>query len=572
MGEEAIQDGRVAVPHVLLRKMLPQAQELGIEIPGMDRIVPKVDLALPVLELAYKLGAVLKHVGLYRKGTSRTLVAQMGDDGWLEMGPHRFCSWVEKHCFVYKTLRGQGGTSYEMASSMGKDLAAKILESDDFLCQLPVIERTVNVRLPVVRADGKVELLPAGYDAATRVWCDDKVEYRLDMPMQEAWAVLEEFCLEFPWADMQERTSVELRKNRSFLVHLAAMVGSYCHLMLEPGTIRPLILVTANDQGSGKSLLVTMQLAGPFGLVASTDLPMSSGKLHQEKFTALLETVAQSMKANLYLDDVPAAVFSNALNRFITAPAHTGRKYGGNSEMFEVPAVTQVFMTGNNVDITRDIHQRALVVELFLKVDAESVQHGTDMTAVWMAQPEQRKRLLAALWAMVRRWQDSDKPKSPTLKKRAPQWSELVGGILHAFQVEGDPFAQPDLPMSGDRATDEMRKLLMALADDAEESFFNRDPFEDEDKPWNYQIDSTKVVEKARELGVLMDLVGGPEDKERLKATELKKLGRRLEKWRGKEDLVTSRGTKFRFGHRRQKSGTVYPIEWVDGVPEKGAE
>jgi hypothetical protein len=264
---------------------------------------------------------------------------------------------------------------------------------------------------------------------------------------------------------------------------------------------------------------------------------------------------------------VPAAVFSNALNRFITAPAHTGRKYGGNSEMFEVPAVTQVFMTGNNVDITRDIHQRALVCELFLKVDAESVKHDLDMTAVWLAEKGQRARLLAALWTMVRRWVDCGMVPSPTIKKRAPQWSVLVGGILHAFQVEGDAFAQPDLPMSGDRATDEMRKLLVGLADDAEELYLGGgDPFDGPgpDEPWEYHIDSSKVVEKARELGVLMEIVGGPEEKGTLKAPELRKLGRRLEKWRGKEDLQTSKGRRFRFGRRRQKHGSVYPIEWVE--------
>lgn len=566
----------VTVPLSLIQALRPHIEQLGINVPGSDRVVPKVNLDLPVREVAMQLGALLKNCGLYRKGADRTLVAQLGEEGWKAMTPHRFCGWVERYVTCCKSYRGQAGSFYDGETSMGKDLAAKILETDDFVEQIPIIDRTVSVRLPVRRKDGTVELLNAGYDKETLLWCDDAVEFDTTWTRQQACDLIEEFCKEFPWADLPvtgwDRAAWQ---NRSFLVHLCGMVGSYCGLMFEPGTIRPALLITANDQGSGKSLLTAMQLAGPFGIAASTDLPLGQGKLNQEKFTALLETVARSMKPFLLLDDVPGAVFSNALNRFITAPAHSAREYGGNSEMFEVPAVTQVFLTGNNVEITRDIQQRALICELFLKVDAESKKHVTEYTAQWMGRPEQRSRFLSAMWAFVQCWIDAGQEPASAIKQRAPEWSGLVGGILDAALGPGAAaiaFATPDLPFAGDRSTDEMRKLLTALADDVEESYEDwiraQNEKEDDERELKWpgkSITTSDVVAKARELSILLEVVGTDEDKAP-KAPELRKLGRRLEKWRGKEDLVTTKGRKFRFGHRRQEKGTVYPIEWTDVI------
>lgn len=564
----------VKVPIRLLEALRPHLEEMGEQIPGLDRIVPKVNLDLSVREVAMHLGALLKNCGLYRKGQELTLMA-MRDGKWKPMTAHRFCGWVEKYVTCYKNYRGKGDKYYEGETSMGKDLAAKILETDDFLEQIPVIEKTVSVRLPVRRVDkttGKVtvELLKAGYDPDRKLWCDDEVPYATDLTLKQAIEILERYCREFPWADMKEgRWSPGSWQNGNFLVHVSAMLGTFVHLMLPNGTMRPVILYTANDQGSGKSILVAMTLAGPFGIASSTDLPMGKGGLNQEKFTALLETVARSLEPFLFLDDVPGAIFSNALNRFTTAPAHTGRSYGDNSEMFKAPAVTQVFVTGNNVDITRDILQRALICELFLKVDSESVKHSFDMTANWLAEDKQRSEILSALWTMVRIWVDNGMHASTALKHRAPVWSDLVGGILDASIGEGAAglaFATRDLPFAGDRNTDEMRKLLTAMADDVEIAFdeWIKSADEDEDRPaWTGKsVTTSDIVAKARELDLLVEIVGEADGKP-LQKTELKRLGRRIEKWRGKEDLVTSRGRKFRFGRRRQEKGTVYPIEWV---------
>lgn len=541
----------------MLRAITPALQSMGITPPDVVNLVPKVNLDTPIRDMGIELGQLLRRSGLFRWGPSERLVTfDMKARKQKTMTPERFCSWVERHVEVVKSYKGKGDQTYDTKVSMGKDMAAKLLAVDELLRELPIIEGVVATRVPVRRSDGRVELCRSGWDEDARLFCYDDIPFETDWTMQRAQELIEDWCSEFLFAEVQPG---KLWQNRSFLVHVCTMLGVFARKVLAPGTVRPLVLYLANEQGSGKSLLVAMGLGPCFGFSSSTDLPMSSKGLNQEKFTALLETVAQSMKEYLWLDDVPPAVFSNALNRFTTAASHTGRKYGGNDEMFEVVNVTQAILTGNNVETSRDLMQRGMICELFLAVDSQTRPIKRRVTELWFYRPEVRAQMLSALWALVRNWIESGMHLGSHTHSRAADWSELVGGILEAMGVVVNPFAIPDLPMGGDRETEEWKALLVALADEAEDT--EGTPHQDAGR----QIDMTKIVRTARDNHLLSDLVGSGEDKP-LKGGELKKLGRRLAKWRGREDLRSTSGRKFRFGKRKQASNWVYPIEWLSAA------
>jgi hypothetical protein len=556
-------NGDYRIPREMLEALLPHMQALGMSPPDVADMVPKVRIDEPVRDLAMKLGLLLKRSGLFRYGPDERLVYFDGGRR-RPMTALKFCSWVERHVEVVKTAVGKGG-AYDVQVSMGKDLAAKLLEADELLEELPVIEQVVATRLPVRRKDGRVELCGVGYDEEERIFCTNEVPFAEDWTLTQAMELLEDWCSEFSFAEAGEGR-LALWSNRSFVVHVSALLGVFGRRLLPAGTIRPLVIYLANDQGSGKSLLISMVLAACFGAAASTDLPMSSRGLNPEKFTALLETVAQSMKEYLWLDDVPSSVFSNALNRFVTASAHTGRKYGGNDEMFEVKAVTQVFMSGNNVELTRDIMQRALVVELFVRTDSQKRSFKRRLTPLWFCQADRRANLLSALWAFFRVWSEAGAPVGEAVQERASDWSGLVGGVLEVIGVAIDPFATPDLPMAGDRETEEWRALLTALADEAESA-----PETWQEGHGRFEVDTDRIVAVARDSRLLADLVGTKEDKP-LKGGDLKRLGRRLAKWRGREDLCSSSGRRFRFGKRKQASNWVYPIEWLDEADAGAAQ
>lgn len=567
---DGLADNReVKVPMHLMEKLRPTIEALGANVPELDKIVPKADLDWTDREIGIRLGGILKNCGLYRKGPSRLIVAQLGDEGWQEMEPHRFPGWVEKFVTCYKVQGGGKRGYFEVECSMGKDKAAKILATDDFLLQLPVIEEVADVRLPVWSADGKPELMQPGFNGQQKIWCNNSLDFDTEWTALQTVEFWEEMCGEFPWPELMQQHGA-LWLNRSFMVHLSACVGVFCQFLFDPGEVLPAVVYVANDQGSGKGILCGMALCSAFGIAGSTPLPMSKGGINEDKLEALMETIAQTMKRFLFFDDLPPSLFSNALNRFITAPRHTGRKYHTNDQLFDVPNVTQIFVTANNMETSKDVMQRSLWCELFATTNAESRSHKINMTAKWVGQPAQRRRFLSALWSMVRIWVESGMKHTTQIKNRAPVWSGIVGGIIEAFEaategriVTTNPFAEPNLPLSGERSGDEMKQVIIALVDDIEESFeiWENDGTDDK-KVWEAKTDTKAFVEKARQLGLLVELVGGDGDKP-IDGKGLRKLGRRLEKYRGKKDLMTKKGRRFTFGHRRQASGTIYPIEWV---------
>ena len=547
-------NGSYRIPEQILQQLLPALQGIGVTPPDVANLVPKVNLGMKIRDMGIVVGQLLRRSGLFRWGPSKRLVTFNAEERVIEpMEPERFCSWIERHIETVKTYKGTGGSMHDEPVSMGVTLAVKLLAVDELLRELPVIEGVVATRVPVRRSDGRVELCKPGWDEEARLFCYNDIPFETDWPLARAQALIEDWCGEYLFAELQQGS---LWTNRSFLVHTCVMVGVFARKLLKPGTVRPLVLYLANEQGSGKSLLVAMVLGACFGYCSSTDLPLSSKGLNPEKFTALLETVAQSMKEYLWLDDVPPAVFSNSLNRFTTAASHTGRKYGGNDELFEAVNVTQTFLTGNNVETSRDLMQRGMICELFLAVDSQTRPIKRKVTELWFYEPEQRAQLLSALWALVRNWIESGMPQGTYSHSRASKWAELVGGILEAVGVVTNPFAIPELPMGGDRETEEWKSLLVALADEAIE--VEGTEFEAAGR----LIDTSKIVKVARDHHLLSDLVGSSDDKP-LKGGELKKLGRRLAKWRGREDLRSTCGRKFRFGKRKQASNWVYPIEWL---------
>ena len=556
-------EGTFRIPREMLEALRPAMAQMGMSPPDVANIVPKLNLDTPIREMGIEVGQLLKRSGLFRWGPAEKLVTLDRARRKMEpMTPERFCSWIERHLDVVKCYKGKGGEMYDAKVSMGSDLAKKLLAVDELRREIPLLEGVVATRIPVRRSDGRVELCEPGWDEEARLFCYDEIPFATDWTMKQAMELIEDWCGEFLFAEMQPG---KLWENRSFLVHVGAMLGVFARKLMPPGTVRPLVFYIANEQGSGKSLLVSMVLGACFGHASSTDLPMSAKGMNQEKFTALLETVAQSMKEYLWLDDVPPAVFSNSLNRFTTAAAHTGRKYGGNDEMFDVKNVTQTFLTGNNVETSRDLLQRCLVCELFLAMDSQQRPIKRRVTELWFYEEAQRAAVLSALWAFVRDWVQSGMHDGSHAHGRAAQWSLLVGGMLEAAGVAVNPWVVPDLPMGGDRETEEWKRLLVALADDLEQ-LADTPGFEDQ----RAEVDTTKIMNKARELHLLSDLFGGTEDKP-LKGAELKRVGRRLGKWRGREDLRSTSGRRFRFGKRKQPSNWVYPIEWLDAAASADA-
>jgi hypothetical protein len=525
------------VPVAMLEALSGVAREAGIELPGTERLVPKVNIDQSVREIAIQLGGLLKRLDIFRLGQGREVVTVEGGR-IVPMDAMRFRTWIQKHVTTFKNTR-----DFVKEETLGIEATGTVLKCDDFLAQIPQLTGIAPVRLPVMR-DGGVELLEPGFDEATGVFCEDAVGYRTNMELEEALEVFDRLLRDFDFPDGKWNES------RSGAVQFAAMVGSYCRWMFEPGTIRPQIVYSANQPGSGKSLLVSMVLSAVEGLGASTDFPLSPrGGIDEGKISEILAMTARNREASLWFDDSPPWIKSNSLNKFVTSARHKGRILG-KATGYDEESVTQVYITGNMIEVTPDLMRRSLVCELFVPGDASEKTPQEVLTAKILAQPGRRAELLAACWAVVSCWDFEGRPTMPGGPAGFEDWMGPINGMASVAGLR-DPGERPDLPMSGDTTEKEFRELFIsladAIADDADEEARSITP--------------DQVVEEARAMEILTDLVGfsgdSPPD-----AKQKRRLGTQMKRYRGRQ-FRDSNGRLFEFGQRKQRSGSVYPVTFL---------
>jgi hypothetical protein len=539
------QGQQVTVPIALLQRLAPLAEQMGIEadLPGITRIAPTIDVGMPIRTLALELGQLLSRQLLFVRGEDVVTVdAETGDVR--RMSPMRFCGWIEEFCAIRSS-----GRSQRTRDSLTREDAAQILEQDIFRGCLRPLEAVHTMRLPVLRADGSTVLLEPGYDAESKIYTVELLKYEQDWTIDQAHEWLELHGQAYPWAwpEGADEANQHLKENRSWAVQVFAMLGVFCKAMFKPRSLRPMITYIGNQPGTGKSTLVAMDLMPVFGHASTTDTPKTD-----ENMAKTLETVARTRQAYLFLDDVRYGLDSAPLNRFITSSSHSGRCMGGNSEMFLVDNVTQVFATGNALKTTSDLMRRSLIVELFLAAEVQGRKFDLVITPQYLAREEIRSKFLSALWALVRNYDDQVKEMGEMAEalRFHPQplasfedFSGLIGQMVIAGGLT-DPLKAPEIAPNENE--DDMRALLIRVATEAE-------------GPATF--DRKALVEFAREFGLLESLVGTKEDGE-LDSKSTKRWGRQLQAWRGRE-LVDGKGRRFRFAHKRQKTGATYPLTFL---------
>jgi hypothetical protein len=122
-----------------------------------------------------------------------------------------------------------------------------------------------------------------------------------------------------------------------------------------------------------------------------------------------------------------------------------------------------------------------------------------------------RPQILAALWTLVREWDQAGRPGPSRTNSAFPQWAEMIGGIVeHAGY--GCPLETAEIPSAADVDGSDMRELVKVLATE--------------------HVKFDALVDLARTNGLFERIIGSdgelkPSDKSRL-GKLLKRYDRRL--------------------------------------------
>lgn len=391
-------------------------------------------------ELARDLGVHLASSLYLRSGE----VVRLDGAGVKPVTPQAFRSFVEQIVIPVRPKSMSDGT-IRFNASMFESEARGVLASVQFTEQLREVERINSVRLPVLRDDGRIELLPEGYDDCTRTFTLGGFSYRADMKLKEARTIIDDLFGEFEFAD----------DGRSMAVSVAALVGGCALGILPPRSIRPAFIITKNAEGAGASTLASC-IAWPFiGGAPFTTMPSEDDEMRK-----MLTTFVRDGKQYLIFDNVKGKIGGPSIESFISSSLHTGRLLGTNQTV-TLPNYVTVIFTANGATVSPDIRRRSLFIELHLSVEkAEDRIFRRPLTASALAMF--RQPLLAATWALIRSWDEAGRPGPSRSHSAFPEWAQIVGGIVE-FAGYACPFQTPHVSQALDEDGDAVRSLAHAM-------------------------------------------------------------------------------------------------------------
>ncbi|NBV23918.1 MAG: hypothetical protein EBS05_18620 [Proteobacteria bacterium] len=416
-----------------------------IQLPGDGRTVSA---------FAQDLGGQLAPHGLYRCN-ERVLAEDRTIHQSTLLDAPRLVTFVEDYVRCTKApAPAEGEEDERVVTSMRLSDAKLVLASDRFVNQLQAVEHVNPVRVPVLASADGLRLLPEGVDDKTRIFTERRsLPYRLDLPLDEARALLDGLLAEFPFADAAYAKAVQV----------AAMLTVYGLDLLPPHCLLPAFAYTANNSGAGKGLLVQLAVLPVFGVLPTTPPPSSEADMAK-----LLLAGARNHSRVVLLDNVDQLLQSRALESFITATHYSGRLLG-QTQQVTYPKKTAVFITGNQLQMRADLRRRTLVVECFqteARAEDRAITRPLDTTAILA----RRDAILAALYALVRHWNDDGRPAPSRVQPGLTEWSQVIGGIVeHAGYA--CPIPPPTAPTL-DPVIEGMERLAALLADRAEAATF----------------------------------------------------------------------------------------------------
>lgn len=487
-------------------------------------------------DFAKNVGAIVSQNGVFRRESVPVTIDR--ESGRIEdMDPIRFQSYVENQMYCYVERFSRAGAGKEQAT-MSAGEAAGCLRADAFRYQQRKLQRVNFVRQPVTRRDGRIELLPEGYDAESEIFTmKSGIDYDETLTLEAACRFLETFLEEFPFADP-----------RSLAVHLTAMLAMFGPSLQPMAAKRLNFVYRANMSRAGKGLLAQTAIVPPCGPASVQSIPDE-----KTEFKKILDTEALNGSSYIFLDEIERKLVNRTLNSFLTTNLWTGRLFNSQKK-FSVPQNSIVFMTGNNVELSGDLAGRCLLVDLYVPdADAQSRKIAHPFDELHLARVDVRRDILSALWAMVRAWDAAGRPKPSSVFQGFQVFSNVFGGIVE-FAGFGNPMKSAAADVDSEFA--DMSAVVERLADGVVTTA---------------EYDFHEIIEVCRELNAFEWHLEGKAGKATIKGveTDVFHLSASNKSWFGKLFSGQYGGTEFvladerrvRFGVRGRNRTRRYTVE-----------
>jgi len=525
------------------KQLAAMANAAGIRGVVDEDAQPVVKIEKDLFITAMRFGEIAPRLDIYSLNGELVLFNHKREQK--EMTSRKFRTWIRRHVITAEAFDKDGNA---IRRTLNLDEASVILDTEEFLYGVREIVGVNQVRCPVIRPGGELELLPWGYDEQTRIYTvPGGIEYQTDLDWEAAKGRLGRQFGTFPITD-----------DRSMAVQVAAMLALYIRHLPGGMGLRPGFLWYANKPGSGKSVLAKACLYPVLGRAAAAKMKKNDD-LDKE-----LEAFSRAAVPYIFLDNIYGGIQSASIDQLITSEESTGRAMGGHG-IFTAKNSALVLATGNQIELNDDALRRFLLVDLFEKGNPDDRDIPVPLDDGLMKSEAWRVSMLESLFALVKHWHETGMPQGSVGLASFEGFSRLLGGIVEAAGY-APPFAKAELPDAKSPGRSEFEELLRLVMDDMGAETTKDYRLEDLCRIARagqlYQRD-VGTLEDGKKLTVKLD--GVPKE-HRLTAQDMgymsdshtSAFGKRMSKVIGTEPVVN--GRQIQFGKRKQNHRAVYTV------------
>ncbi|MBQ9829880.1 MAG: hypothetical protein IJO38_06020 [Akkermansia sp.] len=556
---------------------LTPAQITGAEpLPGNDaetpttrngQNVPSFDARAPYHQLAGWVAASIPHGALYRQD-DKFVTIHIEDNGNIKTVPMtklRLPTWLPEQQFcTFHGGKRKGALPDEPppVTSISPAQAELIMASDVFRERMPELAGISNVRLPIIttttkgpvrvhKEDGTTvertlpiynfEPTAEGYDKRSKIYTHATVKQNFEkyLTLEKARRfIVRAFSEAALDGGFEGENALHPLQSRSLGAVVTAMLGQFLHHCIDSF---PLVLVVANQPGTGKSFLVETLLAPMHEQVGAINF-LEDDKEFRQTLNAMLFDGSRYC----WLDDV-RTLKSNALNRFITSTRikdrllHTQITFNKENRM-------QFFATGNTLKVTPDIARRSLPIDLFFAADASQRTFQGIINEEIIRQPGIRSSFLSCLWSFTKHWQNAGCPR---YIEKAPGGSFARYVTLAANIAIHAGFANPYGPRlvdldSGDAVGKALQEVLIVMADSITPAYGQ--PHRGASKKFRVG-DLEDFATRMHKIEIIVPYGNNKRDN----------LGQAMRSMKGRE-FTDNRGRRFSVGSSRDSASSLYPF------------
>jgi hypothetical protein len=229
----------------------------------------------------------------------------------------------------------------------------------------------------------------------------------------------------------------------------------FCFQLFPEKAKRPGFAASANAEGAGKTLLLSIGMVGKLGYV-----PVGTAPDQEEEMRKVLDAAVHFGVPILFFDNLKGHLSSGQLEGFITASKRQYRLLG-TTNSYEAENISTVYVTANFATYSSDLRRRLLSVELILeqaRAEERVIENYLDEERLIAMRPE----LLSIFWAFVKEWDKNGQPAGSASIPSFEDWARIVGGI-----IENAGFISPcqlaSMRTGGDTDTRDMEKLVQEM-------------------------------------------------------------------------------------------------------------